>query len=61
MENFTYSLNKEITHKGVTIQLYNSTSGWFVETSEGLISEYFATKKEATNYIKTQKKLMTFE
>ena len=50
-KKFTFKLVKEITYKGVKIMLYNTTEGWFVETSQGLVSEYMKTKKEALQTI----------
>ena len=50
-QNFTFKLVKEITYKRVNIMLFNSTEGWFVETSQGLVSEYMKTKKEALQTI----------
>ncbi len=35
--------------------LFQSTEGWFVETSQGLVSDYFQTKKEALEQIKNTK------
>jgi len=36
------------TYKGITIDLAkNPEEGWYVETSDGYTSVYFATKKEA--------------
>lgn len=52
---FTFRLVKETQFKGVNIMLFNSTLGWFVETSQGLVSEYFKTKKEALEEIKNAK------
>lgn len=54
-QNFTFKLIKEITYKGVNIMLFNSTEGWFVETSQGLISEYMKKKTQALESIKTIK------
>lgn len=48
---FTFKLVKEIQYKGVNIMLFNSTEGWFVETSQGLVSEYMKTKKESLQTI----------
>ena len=55
MSTFSFQILKTIKFKNVTIDLYNSTEGYFVETSEGLVSEYFNTKKEAIYYIKNVK------
>ena len=44
---FTFKLIKEIIYKDVSIMLFNSTNGWFIETSQGLVTEYMKTKKEA--------------
>lgn len=52
---FTFRLVKETQCKGVNIMLFNSTEGWFIETSQGLISEYMETKKEALEAIKLVK------
>lgn len=52
---FTFKLVKEIQYKGVNIMLFNSTEGWFVETSQGLVSEYMKTKKEALQFISNVK------
>jgi hypothetical protein len=51
MENFTFKLLTTTKIKNVTIDLYSSTEGYFVETSQGLVSDYFKTKKEAANCI----------
>ena len=51
-QSFTFKLIKEITYKGVNIMLFNSTEGWFVETSQGLVSDYLETKKQALEQIK---------
>jgi CRISPR/Cas system-associated protein Cas7 (RAMP superfamily) len=53
--NFTFKLSNEMNYKGVAIMLYDSTEGWFVETSQGLVSEYMKTKKEALEAIKNIK------
>jgi hypothetical protein len=55
MENFTFKLLTTIKFKNITIDLYSSTYGYFVETSQGLVSDYFKIKKEATNYIANTK------
>ena len=55
MTKFTFKLIKETQYKGVIILLYSSTLGWFVETSQGLVSEYMKTKKEALCEIKNIK------
>jgi hypothetical protein len=60
-QEFTYSLIKETSYKGVTFSLYSSTEGWFVETSEGVVTEYMTTKKEALEYVKRAKKLIKIE
>lgn len=60
-QEFTYSLIKQTTYKGVTFSLYNSTEGWFVETSQGVVTEYMRTKKEALEYIKRSKSLIKIE
>jgi hypothetical protein len=61
MENFTFKLITTTKFKNVTIDLYSSTEGYFVETSQGLVSDYFKTKKEATNYITTTKRNIKIE
>ena len=60
-QNFTYNLVKETTYKGVNIMLFNSTEGWFVETSQGLVSEYMRTKKEALQTISNVKNNIKIE
>lgn len=55
-QNFTFKLVKETTCNGINIMLFNSTEGWFVETSEGLVSEYIKTKKEALQNMSSVKK-----
>lgn len=60
-QEFTYRLVKKTTYMGVTFLLYSSTYGWFVETSQGLITEYMRTKKEALNYMKTAKNILRIE
>jgi hypothetical protein len=52
---FTFRLVKQTQCKGVNIMLFQSTEGWFVETSQGLVSDYFQTKKEALEQIKNTK------
>jgi len=52
---FTFRLVKQTQFKGVNIMLFNSTLGWFVETSQGLVSDYFRTKREALEQIKNTK------
>ena len=52
---FTFKLIKETQYKGVNITLYSSTEGWFVETSQGIVTEYMRTKKEALEEIKNIK------
>jgi hypothetical protein len=52
---FTFRLVKLTQCKGVNIMLFQSTEGWFVETSQGLVSDYFQTKKEALEQIKNTK------
>ena len=61
MENFTFKLITTTKLKNVTIDLYSSTEGYFVETSQGLVSDYFKTKKEATNYITNTKRNIKIE
>jgi hypothetical protein len=61
MGNFTFKLLTTTKFKNVTIDLYLSTEGYFVETSQGLVSDYFKTKKEATNYIANAKKNIKIE
>ena len=61
MENFTFKLITTTKLKNVTIDLYSSTEGYFVETSQGLVSDYFKTKKEATNYITNAKRTIKKE
>ena len=56
MENFNFKLLTTTKIKNVTIDLYSSTEGYFVETSQGLVSNYFKTKKEATSYIVNAKR-----
>lgn len=60
-QEFTYSLVKETTYRGVNFSLYNSTEGWFVETSEGIVSEYMKTKKEALDYLRKSKSVLKIE
>lgn len=54
-QEFTFRLVKETQYKGVDIMLFNSTEGWFVETSQGLVSGYMETKREALESIKIVK------
>ncbi|NBW20227.1 MAG: hypothetical protein EBR82_70885 [Caulobacteraceae bacterium] len=61
MNNFTFKLLKTIEFKNVTIDLYSSLEGYFVETSQGLVSDYFKTKKEAANYISNAKQNIKIE
>lgn len=61
MENFTFKLITTTKLKNVTIDLYSSTEGYFVETSQGLVSDYFKTKKEAANYISNAKQNIKIE
>jgi hypothetical protein len=51
MTPFTFSLVKSVTYLGVCIDLFTSTEGYFVETSQGLVSEYFPNKKQAEDYV----------
>ena len=60
-QEFTFKLVQQMTYKGVKIMLYNSTEGWFVETSQGLVSEYMKTKKESLQYISAQKNTIKIE
>ena len=55
MNEFSFKLINSTNYKKVIIDLYSSTEGYFIETSQGLVSEYYKTKKEAVNYIKTVK------
>jgi hypothetical protein len=55
MNKFSFKLINSTNYKKVSIDLYLSTEGYFIETSQGLVSEYYKTKKEAVNYIKTVK------
>jgi hypothetical protein len=50
MTQFTFSLLKSVTYREVRIDLFTSTEGYFVETSQGLVSEYFSSKKQAESY-----------
>ena len=61
MTAFKFKLIQTTTFKGVVIDLYSSTEGYFVETSQGLVSDYYKTKKEATNYIANAKKNIKIE
>jgi hypothetical protein len=61
MENFNFKLLTTTKIKNVTIDLYSSTEGYFVETSQGLVSDYFKTKKEARSYIANAKKNIKIE
>jgi hypothetical protein len=61
MTQFTFSLVKSVTYRKVRIDLFTSTDGYFVETSQGLISDYFKTKKEATSYIANAKRNIKIE
>lgn len=61
METFTYSLIKKTTYKGVVISMYSSTEGWFVETSESLVSPYMKTKKEVVEFIRRHKRTLKIE
>jgi hypothetical protein len=61
MENFNFKLLTTTKFKNVTIDLYSSTKGYFVETSQGLVSDYFTTKKEATRYIANAKRNIKIE
>jgi hypothetical protein len=61
MENFNFKLLTTKKFKNVTIDLYSSTEGYFVETSQGLVSSYFKTKKEATRYIANEKRIIKIE
>lgn len=54
-QNFTFKLIKEISYKKVNILLFSSNIGWFVETSQGIVSEYMKTKKEALQFIANAK------
>jgi hypothetical protein len=56
MENFNFKLLTTTKFKNVAIDFYSSTEGYFVETSQGLVSDYFKTKKEATKYIANAKR-----
>ena len=55
MTAFKFKLIQTTTFKGVVIDLYSSTEGYFVETSQGLVSEYYKTKKEIKDCIKVLK------
>lgn len=46
MDNFSFKLIKTIKFMGVTIGIYSSTEGYFCETSQGLVSDYFKTTQE---------------
>ena len=61
MENFTFKLITTTKLKNITIDLYSSTEGYFVETSQGLVSDYLKTKKKATNYIANAKRNIKIE
>jgi len=50
-QDFKFKLLKETKYKGVNIMLFSSTEGWFVETSQGQVSEYMKNNKEAMQYI----------
>ena len=50
-QDFKFKLLKETKYKGVNIMLFCSTEGWFVETSQGQVSEYMKNNKEAMQYI----------
>ena len=54
-QEFKFKLVQETSYKGINIMLFNSTNGWFVETSQGLVSEYMSEKKEALETIKNIK------
>ena len=54
-QEFKFKLVQETSYKGINIMLFNSTNGWFVETSQGLVSKYMSAKKEALETIKTIK------
>ena len=49
---FKFSLVKQIKYKGVSIMLFTSTNGWFVETSQGLATDYMETKTQALEEVK---------
>ena len=55
MTTFTFKLLNTIKCKNVSIYSYKSTNGYFVETSQGLVSEYFKTKCQISEYIKVIK------
>jgi len=61
MSEFTFKLLKTTKFKSVSIELYQSTLGYFVETSQGIISDYFKTKKEAADYVKITKSVIKIE
>ena len=60
-QNFTFKLLTTTNFRNVIIDLYSSTEGYFIETSQGLVSEYFKTKKDATNCISSIKKNIKIE
>jgi hypothetical protein len=55
MEYFKSNLLKTTKYMGVTIDFHSSTEGYFIQTSQGLVSDYMKTKKEAIEYIRTVK------
>jgi hypothetical protein len=61
MENFTFKLVTTTKYVNVTIDLYSSTLGYFVETSQGLVSDYFKSEREAKNYIRNARQNIKLE
>jgi len=61
MTEFSFKILTTTKYKNVTIDLYSSTEGYFVETSQGLVSDYFKTKKQATEYIANIKRVIKIE
>jgi hypothetical protein len=61
MTEFSFKILTTTKYKNVTIDLYSSTEGYFVETSQGLVSDYFKTKKQATEYIANTKRVIKLE
>jgi hypothetical protein len=61
MEDFNFKLLSTLKFLTVKIDLYSSTFGYFVETSQGLVSDYFKTKSEAIKYIRNVRQNIKLE